>query len=76
MPVMNGFEAALLLKKKIPEMQIVILSQSDTTAFRKEAFAIGATAYITKDKAAEELIPQIRKIMSDKRRNRKHPKIG
>ena len=67
MPVMNGFEVALVLKNEFPDMQIVILSQSASQAFKKETFAIGATAYVTKDTAAQELIPQLRKIMVDKR---------
>jgi CheY-like chemotaxis protein len=62
MPVMNGFEAARLIKQELPDTRILMVSQCDSQAHVKEAFAAGANGFVIKDKAATDLIPAVRRI--------------
>ena len=64
MPVMNGFEAARRIKHEFPSTLILVVSQSDSAPFAKEAIAAGASGYVVKSNASTELIPMLRKTMS------------
>ncbi len=62
MPVLNGFEAARLIKHELPKTKILMVSQYDSPAFIREALAAGASGYVLKDKAWSGLIPEVRRI--------------
>ena len=64
MPLMNGFEAARRIKHEFPSILIVVVSQSDSAPFAREAIAAGASAYVMKSNASTELIPAVRKLLS------------
>jgi DNA-binding NarL/FixJ family response regulator len=57
MPVMDGLEATRLIKNKWPEVKIVMLTMYP--AFRAEALAAGADAFLTKGRPPEELLEAI-----------------
>lgn len=65
MPVMNGFEAARLIKREFPSTLILVVSQSDSAPFAREAIAAGASGYVMKSNASTELIPMMRKTVSE-----------
>ena len=65
MPVMNGFDAARRIKHEFPSTLILIVSQFDSTPFAREAVAAGASGYVLKSNAAKELIPALRKTVSE-----------
>ena len=65
MPVMNGFEAARLIKHEFPSTLILVVSQSDSAPFAREANAAGASGYVMKSNASSELIPMMRKTVSE-----------
>jgi DNA-binding NarL/FixJ family response regulator len=48
MPVVNGFQAALEIKKQFPETAIVILSSHADKHFVAEAQKVGVRAYVPK----------------------------
>lgn len=62
MPVMNGFEAARRIKHELPSTLILMVSQFDSAPFAREAVAAGASGYVMKSNAANELIPLLRKL--------------
>ena len=64
MPLMNGFEAARRIKHEFPLTQILVVSLSESGQFAREAIAAGASGYVMKSKAGTELIPMLRKTMS------------
>ena len=64
MPVMNGFEAARHIKHEFPATLIVVVSQSDSAPFAREAIAAGASGYVVKSNASTDLIPMLRKTVS------------
>jgi DNA-binding NarL/FixJ family response regulator len=66
MPLMNGFDAMRLIRDALPETPILVVSQHDITFFRKEAFAAGANGYVSKTEASTKLIPEVRRITSER----------
>ncbi len=48
MPVMNGFEAALHIKRRLPDTKILIVSADDEPDLVLAAFACGADAFLSK----------------------------
>jgi DNA-binding NarL/FixJ family response regulator len=64
MPLMNGFEAARRIKHEFPLTQILVVSLSESGQFARKAIAAGASGYVMKSKAGTELIPMLRKTMS------------
>ncbi len=55
MPGMNGFEAALRLKKEQPQIKIIILSMHASEEYVLQALRAGASGYLVKDSAPLEL---------------------
>ena len=55
MPGMNGFEAALRLKKEHPQVKIIILSMHASEEYVLQALRAGASGYLVKDSAPLEL---------------------
>ena len=59
MPLMNGLEAGLRLKEQMPNLKLVILTMNDDPDLAVEAMRCGASAYLLKVSAAEELLRAI-----------------
>ncbi len=55
MPVLNGLEAAQRIRKFLPAVKLVFLSQHRDPAYLRQTLRIGASAYVLKSEAAEEL---------------------
>jgi DNA-binding NarL/FixJ family response regulator len=55
MPLLNGFEAAKQIKKDRPSTKLIFLSQHLNPAYLKQALKVGATGYVLKSGATEEL---------------------
>lgn len=55
MPELNGLEAATKLKKELPDISIIILSMYVTEEYVLKAFRCGASGYLVKDAATNEL---------------------
>ncbi|HEX6823447.1 MAG TPA: response regulator transcription factor [Candidatus Sulfotelmatobacter sp.] len=62
MPTMNGLDAARILKCEFPSMHVVIVSQHDSRGFQWAALAAGASGYVVKSNAAQDLLPEVRRI--------------
>jgi len=65
MPVMNGFDATRRIRHEFPLTLVLIVSQYDSAPFMREAIAAGASGYVVKDNASAELIPALRKTVSE-----------
>lgn len=59
MPVLNGFEAAKLIRTQTPETAVLFLTGSASPADVAQARAAGGIGYVTKDKLATELVDAI-----------------
>ena len=62
MPLLNGIEAAIQLRKMVPQSKIIFLTMHGDVAFLKEAFRAGASGYVTKQSAASELVTAIHEV--------------
>ena len=59
MPVLNGIEAARVIRVRVPDSAIVILSTHADERLIEEAKRIGARAYVAKTRAGEALVKAI-----------------
>ena len=64
MPNMNGMEVLAELKKKRPELKILILTVHSEVEYLVKAVDVGADGYILKDSGSAELKAAINKIMA------------
>jgi two-component system invasion response regulator UvrY len=62
MPGRSGVELIKQLKKEQPKLRILILSMHSETQYAVRAIKAGASGYITKDGAADQLVAAIRRI--------------
>lgn len=56
MPELNGLDAARLIRKDDPAMEIVILSQHDPKEMTPRALEAGARGYVSKSEVASGLL--------------------
>lgn len=55
MPVMDGMEATKLIKKKYPDIKIIVVTMYDDEKFVIHLMEIGANGYLLKNAEAEEI---------------------
>jgi DNA-binding NarL/FixJ family response regulator len=63
MPVMNGFEAATLLRDLKCKTKIIILTTYEDDEYIDAAFSVGARAYVTKRHLVTDLVTAIREVV-------------
>ncbi len=66
LPMMNGIEATRLIKEIIPQAKVVVISMYDAPDYMNSANNAGAIAFVPKHKMCAELIPLLKKLLSDK----------
>ena len=66
MPKLNGLEALSQLKKDNPQVKVVMLTMHREPAFARRAIEAGASGFVLKHSAAEELLIAIRAAMEGK----------
>jgi DNA-binding NarL/FixJ family response regulator len=59
MPTMNGLEACRLLRKQIPQLEILFVTQHDSPHMMREALEAGARGYVVKSNAARDLLEAV-----------------
>src|SRR5438477_15429 len=59
MPYLNGLEAARVIRKEVPQSEILILSQHEAAEMRPAALQAGAREYITKSDVARDLLAAV-----------------
>ena len=64
MPVLNGMEASSRLSKQLRRAKIVFVSMHSDPDYVSAAFASGASAYVLKRSASDELRTAIREVMA------------
>jgi DNA-binding NarL/FixJ family response regulator len=63
MPGRNGLEVLKEVKKIYPLLTVIMVSVQPESQYSARCLLAGATAYINKNSASEDLAPAIRKIM-------------
>lgn len=64
MPDKNGLDVLKELRHKHPDIPVIILSIYSEDLFAKRAFKIGASGYLTKETAPDELVKAIRQVIA------------
>lgn len=62
MPGMNGVAATKAARESVPESRVLALSNHSGEELVKTLLCAGATGYVRKDRAYEELVPAIRAV--------------
>jgi DNA-binding NarL/FixJ family response regulator len=63
MPNLNGLDAGEIIKRKMPAVRLIYLTMTLSADVAAEAFRRGASGYVLKQSAAEELLIAIRRVM-------------
>jgi len=63
MPGMNGLDAAQLLRKQLPALKILIVSQHDAKLLLDRSLKAGAHGCIDKARIATDLLPTLRNML-------------
>jgi DNA-binding NarL/FixJ family response regulator len=66
MPEMNGMEAVTEIKRRHPEVRVLVMTLHKTEDYVYASLKAGAEGYILKDATAEELRVAIRSVMAGK----------
>jgi DNA-binding NarL/FixJ family response regulator len=72
LPLLNGIDAARQIKKDQPDAKILFLTMHENLNYLKDALAAGATGYLLKTSAREELLGAVQDVV----RNRIHVSHG
>jgi two-component system, NarL family, response regulator NreC len=74
MPGDSGIDVLPQLLKESPETKILVLSMQDDPSYVREAFGAGASGYVLKEAADEEVVSAVREIANGGRYV--HPSLG
>ncbi len=64
MPLLNGIDAAIQIKKDLPGVKLIFLTMHTSPAYLEAALSAGASGYVLKTSAREELLEAIRSVLS------------
>jgi DNA-binding NarL/FixJ family response regulator len=64
MPMLNGIDAAVQIKKSLPGVKLVFVTMHANPAYLEAALTTGATGYVLKSAAREELLDAIKSVMA------------
>jgi DNA-binding NarL/FixJ family response regulator len=59
MPILNGIDAAREIKKSLPSTKLIFLTMQTNAIYLRKALEAGASGYVLKSGAAEELLTAI-----------------
>lgn len=62
MPQLNGFEAAMELRKSFPKMHVLIFSELSGLSLREECLRSGADGFVEKSQMPEKLMEEVYKL--------------
>ena len=74
MPEQSGLEAIPTLLHENPQAKILVLSMQDDPQYVREAFAAGASGYVLKEAADNEVVAAVREVAGGGRYV--HPELG
>ncbi len=64
MPLLNGIDAAVQIKKSLPDVKLVFVTMHANPAYLEAALSAGANGYVLKSAAREELLDAIQQVMA------------
>lgn len=77
MPILNGLEAIRLIRKEVPQTQVVMLSRYEAAEMRAKALEAGAREYVPKSQnLARELLAAIDEIVRERWTSNPHAQVS
>jgi DNA-binding NarL/FixJ family response regulator len=64
MPLLNGIDAAIQIKKSLPGVKLLFVTMHVNPAYLEAALNAGGTGYVLKSAAREELLDAIKSVLS------------
>lgn len=64
MPLLNGIDAAVQIRKSLPRAKLLFVTMHVNPAYLEAALNVGATGYVLKSAAREELLDAISSVLS------------
>ena len=64
MPLLNGIDAAVQIKRALPETKLLFVTMHVNPAYLEAALNTGATGYVIKSAAREELLDAIKSVLA------------
>lgn len=64
MPGLNGLEVLKQLKREHPRLPVIILSMHSGSHYISWSFKAGASGYVTKENAPDELVPAMEAVLA------------
>ena len=74
MPGKTGIEAARAVLQAVPDTRVLMLSMQDDPRYVREAFEAGASGYVMKEAADDEVVDAVRAVATGQRYL--HPALG
>jgi DNA-binding NarL/FixJ family response regulator len=66
MPLKNGLEATMELRKAFPEMRVLVYSQLSGLALKEECLRWGAHGFVEKSQMPETLMEEVHRLFPEK----------
>jgi len=66
MPLLNGIDAAMQIKKSLPAVKLLFITMHSDPAYLEAALNAGATGYVLKSAVGEELLDAVRSVMENR----------
>lgn len=63
MPLLNGIEAVRQVKESLPQTKVVFLTMHPDVVYAARAFEAGASGYVLKHSASDELVTAIKSVL-------------
>lgn len=65
MPRMDGLEATRIIRREVPDCNVIIVTENHPTIAREQARSVDSKASVTKSDLSRELLPTIEKVFND-----------
>ena len=67
LPGMNGMEVTAQIKRRLPEIRVIMLTSFKSEEYLRESLRVGADGYLLKDASYEELLQALRSVGQGKK---------
>jgi signal transduction histidine kinase/DNA-binding response OmpR family regulator len=73
MPNRNGLDATRLIRSSLPNTEVILVSQNESSVVQRQAVEVDARAFVAKSNIANDLIPAIDRVTQSRKREPAQP---
>jgi DNA-binding NarL/FixJ family response regulator len=67
LPGMDGLQTAAQIKRRLPDVRLIMLTETKTSDFLRESLQVGADSFVLKDATFEELLSALHSVVRGKK---------